>query len=142
MRAARALVLIRSQVLVCGYVDQDPVAIGHLMLAERAGLSVQGLSALENGRRQAPYRHTITLLARALGLTVPESVALEAVVVRGRIPAGGTHLAAAAAPSMPVCAGGVVTTILPLIAPYHVYSQYAAFGLPPCPVRRSPSAPD
>ena len=47
-----------------------------------------------------------------------------------------------AKPSMPVCAGGVVTTMLPLIAAYHVYSQYAAFGLPPLPVSRSPSAPD
>ena len=38
-------------------------------LAERAGLSVQGLSLLENGKRQAPYRSTVALLARALGLS-------------------------------------------------------------------------
>jgi transcriptional regulator with XRE-family HTH domain len=34
-------------------------------LAERAGMSAQALSALENGRRQLPYRHTVALLARA-----------------------------------------------------------------------------
>jgi predicted ATPase/transcriptional regulator with XRE-family HTH domain len=54
-------------------------------LAERAGLSVQGLSALENGRRQAPYRHTVTLLAHAMGLTALDAATLEAAVVRVRI---------------------------------------------------------
>jgi hypothetical protein len=59
-------------------------------LAERAGLSVQGLSALENGRRQVPYRHTVTRLARALALSDIEAAALEAAVVRMRAaaPAG------------------------------------------------------
>jgi non-specific serine/threonine protein kinase len=56
-------------------------------LAERAGLSVQGLSALENGRRQAPYRHTVTLLARALRLSEAETALLAAAVVRVRAPA-------------------------------------------------------
>ncbi len=51
-------------------------------LAERAGLSVQGLGALENGRRQAPYRHTVGLLAEALGLDAAQRVALEGAVVR------------------------------------------------------------
>jgi transcriptional regulator with XRE-family HTH domain len=66
-------------------------------LAERAGLSVQGLSALENGRRQVPYRHTVTRLARALGLSDIETTALEAAVVRVRdaapagVPASGGH---------------------------------------------------
>jgi predicted ATPase/transcriptional regulator with XRE-family HTH domain len=55
-------------------------------LAERAGLSVQALSALENGRRQAPYRHTVTLLARAMGLSDAETTALEAAIVRRRVP--------------------------------------------------------
>jgi non-specific serine/threonine protein kinase len=59
-------------------------------LAERAGMSVQGLSALENGRRQAPYRHTVTLLARALGLSVAETSALEAAVIHVRAPAPAT----------------------------------------------------
>jgi predicted ATPase/transcriptional regulator with XRE-family HTH domain len=55
-------------------------------LAERAGLSVQALSALENGRRHAPYRHTVTLLARAMGLADAEAAALEAAIVRRRVP--------------------------------------------------------
>jgi predicted ATPase/transcriptional regulator with XRE-family HTH domain len=59
------------------------------MLAERARISVQGLSALENGKRQTPYRHTVTLLAQALGLTASEAAALEAAVRRARTPASG-----------------------------------------------------
>jgi transcriptional regulator with XRE-family HTH domain/tetratricopeptide (TPR) repeat protein len=56
-------------------------------LAERAGLSVQALSALENGRRQAPYRHTVTLLAQGLDLSAAETALLEASITRGRLPA-------------------------------------------------------
>jgi non-specific serine/threonine protein kinase len=56
-------------------------------LAEQAGLSVQALSALENGRRQAPYRHTVALLAQALGLSADQTALLEASIVRGRMPA-------------------------------------------------------
>ena len=57
-------------------------------LAERAGMSVQGLSLLENGKRQAPYRSTVALLAQAMGLSPDETARLETVVVRSRIPAG------------------------------------------------------
>jgi non-specific serine/threonine protein kinase len=53
-------------------------------LAERAGLSVPGLSALESGKRQAPYRHTVAALVTALGLTSSEAAALQAAVVRVR----------------------------------------------------------
>jgi predicted ATPase/transcriptional regulator with XRE-family HTH domain len=53
-------------------------------LAERAGMSAQALSALENGRRQAPYRHTVALLAGALDLSPAETALLEAAVVRSR----------------------------------------------------------
>jgi non-specific serine/threonine protein kinase len=56
-------------------------------LAERAGLSVQALSALESGRRQAPYRRTVALLAHALGLSTEDATLLEAAVVRERMPA-------------------------------------------------------
>jgi predicted ATPase/transcriptional regulator with XRE-family HTH domain/Tfp pilus assembly protein PilF len=56
-------------------------------LAERAGLSVQGLSALENGRRQTPYRHTVMLLANAMNLPAADAAALEAAIVRVRAPA-------------------------------------------------------
>jgi non-specific serine/threonine protein kinase len=56
-------------------------------LAHQAGLSAKGLSLLESGKRQTPYRHTVTLLARALGLTAGEAATLEAAVVRVRAPA-------------------------------------------------------
>jgi non-specific serine/threonine protein kinase len=59
-------------------------------LAERAGLSVKGLSLLESGKRQVPYRHTVALLARALGLTASETATLDAAVVRARTPAGAS----------------------------------------------------
>jgi non-specific serine/threonine protein kinase len=58
-------------------------------LAERAGLSVQALSAMENGRRQTPYRHTVALLARAIGLADAQTAALEAAIVRRRVPSSG-----------------------------------------------------
>ena len=38
-------------------------------LAERAGLSVRAVSSIEQGARRAPYRHTVALLAEALGLS-------------------------------------------------------------------------
>ena len=56
------------------------------VLAERAGLSADAIGALENGRRQAPYRETVAPLARALGLTAAERAALEASVDRRRAP--------------------------------------------------------
>src|SRR3989442_10389201 len=37
-------------------------------LAERAGLSVKAIGALERGERRRPYPHTLDLLAAALGL--------------------------------------------------------------------------
>jgi transcriptional regulator with XRE-family HTH domain len=45
-------------------------------LAERAGLSVAGLSELESGKRQSPCRHTVALLTQALGLMASEAEAL------------------------------------------------------------------
>jgi transcriptional regulator with XRE-family HTH domain len=38
-------------------------------LAERAGLSAQGISALERGLRRRPYLPTVRALAEALDLT-------------------------------------------------------------------------
>lgn len=69
------------------------VGLSQERLAERAGLSVQALSALENGRRQAPYRHTVVLLAQALGLSADDAALLEAAVVRGRLPAATVRIA-------------------------------------------------
>ena len=53
-------------------------------LAERAGVSVQAISLLENGHRRAPYRQTVAQLTRALDLSAVQTAALEAAVVRRR----------------------------------------------------------
>jgi predicted ATPase/class 3 adenylate cyclase len=55
-------------------------------LAERARLSVQAISTLERGVKQAPYRETVRLLATALGLPAEEAARLEASVPRRRGP--------------------------------------------------------
>src|SRR5579862_3476988 len=84
-------------------------------LAERAGLSVAGLSALENGRRQAPYRHTVALLVRTLGLSPDQAAALEAAAVRRR--ALAPEPAPAGHDQEPAPAGGTVGQApLPLLA--------------------------
>ena len=49
-------------------------------LAERAGVSVATIGALEEGLRRRPYPHTVAALAQALTLSVDEREALEAVV--------------------------------------------------------------
>jgi len=45
-------------------------------LAERAGISLRGLSDLERGVRRAPYRDTVHRLAGGLGLGEAEMAAL------------------------------------------------------------------
>lgn len=45
-------------------------------LADRAGLSVNGISALERGTRRQPYPHTVRMLADALGLSELERATL------------------------------------------------------------------
>jgi predicted ATPase/transcriptional regulator with XRE-family HTH domain len=45
-------------------------------LAERAGLSVQAIGALETGKRRRPYPHTVAALADALGLDERERAEL------------------------------------------------------------------
>jgi predicted ATPase/DNA-binding CsgD family transcriptional regulator/transcriptional regulator with XRE-family HTH domain len=47
-------------------------------LAERAGMSVRGISDLERGARRVPYRHTLRRLTEALRLAEPEQTTLEA----------------------------------------------------------------
>jgi len=60
-------------------------------LAERAGLTAQGIGAQERGLRQTPHRDTVNLLADALELSPDERRALEATVRRrhGPQPASG-----------------------------------------------------
>jgi predicted ATPase/transcriptional regulator with XRE-family HTH domain len=57
-------------------------------LAERAGLSVEAISALERGRRRAPHRDTVQLLAVALRLTEAEAAALAGTSAPRAAPAG------------------------------------------------------
>jgi predicted ATPase/DNA-binding XRE family transcriptional regulator len=59
-------------------------------LAERAGLSAEGVSALERGARRRPYPHTVRALAAALGLSDEERAELLAAVA----PAGDASSAA------------------------------------------------
>jgi non-specific serine/threonine protein kinase len=66
-------------------------------LAERAGVSVQAVGALERGDRRMPRRDTINRLAEALSLSPEASAALRASVPRGRGPAAQASAPAAAA---------------------------------------------
>src|SRR6266536_3126683 len=49
-------------------------------LAERAGVSLATIEALEEARRRQPYPHTVAALAEALGLSADERAALQAAV--------------------------------------------------------------
>ena len=80
-------------------------------LAERAGLSVEGISALERGVNRIPRRDTVELLAEALNLSAHEQ-ALFAAAARGR-PAPEAALAHARTPF-----AGTSTT-LPLVGRAH-----------------------
>lgn len=53
-------------------------------LAAEARLSVESVSALERGVRRAPHRHTLALLASALGLDAGRRAELEAAANRAR----------------------------------------------------------
>jgi predicted ATPase/DNA-binding XRE family transcriptional regulator len=56
-------------------------------LAERAGMSVRGISDLERGVSRAPYRATVQFLADALQLSADDRAALEAAAKRHAGPA-------------------------------------------------------
>ncbi|HZT96901.1 MAG TPA: helix-turn-helix transcriptional regulator [Chloroflexota bacterium] len=58
-------------------------------LAERAGLSVHAVSALERGARTRPHKHTINALARAMAL----STALEAELMQAARSGGAGNVA-------------------------------------------------
>jgi predicted ATPase/DNA-binding XRE family transcriptional regulator len=55
-------------------------------LAELAGVSVSGISALERGTRTAPHRDTVALLAAALDASAAERVRLDAAALRASGP--------------------------------------------------------
>src|ERR1700760_902242 len=58
-------------------------------LAERASMSVNGISALERGANRAPQRETLALLIGALGLSSEQAAALRRAAVRPSLPRGG-----------------------------------------------------
>src|SRR5918912_3513236 len=95
----RALILTARSVEERGVTGDQASAFGHLLwqyrraagltqeaLAERAGLSVRGVSDLERGARRAPRRQTVRLLAEALALGAAERARLEGAVRRRRGP--------------------------------------------------------
>lgn len=66
--------------------SRQTAALSQQGLAERAGLSVDALRALERGRRVAPRPYTLALLAGALNLTPEEHAAFIAVATGGPRP--------------------------------------------------------
>jgi len=73
-------------------------------LAERAGLTAKGISALERGERRRPYQDTVTRLAAALALSGERRATFEA-AARGRpaaADAGSLPVAYAAPPPYPL----------------------------------------
>ncbi len=75
-------------------------------LAERAGLSLQAVGALERGTRQAPRPETRRRLVAALGLTEEQSAALDVTVLRWR---------GARPPALAPAAPAALPTALPLL---------------------------
>ena len=65
--------------------QREAASLSQEELAERAGLSVQAVSALEQGLRRSPHLTTVRHLADALGLQGPQRVAFEA-ASRGQSP--------------------------------------------------------
>src|SRR2546430_14306245 len=75
-------------------------------LAERAGMSVETISALERGLSRSPYRATITALAEALGLDGEDRARLLAAArphsaAPGAVAAGERSAPASAHPTTP-----------------------------------------
>lgn len=60
-------------------------------LAERAAMSVNGISALERGTNQTPQRKTLELLVKALGLNADQARAFEAAAARRSRPRAGAQ---------------------------------------------------
>ena len=60
-------------------------AVSQELLAERAGISAAAVGALERGVRRTPYRSTVSLLAKGLGLSGEDASALEAARRAGRV---------------------------------------------------------
>lgn len=78
-RVEGGTVAIRRPVTFADLLRQHRKRVGltQEQLAERAGMSVRGISDLERGVNRAPYRSTVTRLADALGLHGQERALLE-----------------------------------------------------------------
>jgi predicted ATPase/DNA-binding XRE family transcriptional regulator len=72
------------------------------VLAERAGLSVNGISALERGLRSNPYPHTVHALADALGLDAEQRRRLQSAARPEPEPAGRPRGSTLPAPTTPL----------------------------------------
>ena len=70
-------------------------------LAERAGLSVNAVAALERGRRSAPRPDTVALLATALALDPGDRAAFVGAAMAGRMPEGAAPPEVALPPASP-----------------------------------------
>ena len=57
---------------------RDAAGLTQEELAERAGLTVNAIGALERGERRRPYPHTVRVLGDALGLDDTERAELAA----------------------------------------------------------------
>lgn len=66
---------------------REAVGLTQEALAERAGLSLNAIGALERGERRHPYPRTIRVLANALGISEAERASLSAT-----LPKRGRHL--------------------------------------------------
>jgi predicted ATPase/transcriptional regulator with XRE-family HTH domain len=84
---------------------RERVGLTQEMLAERAGLAGSAIAALERGRRQRPYPHTVQRLADALGLAEEERTVLHAAARAAPAPESGkaqpVPLAGSAGPRTP-----------------------------------------
>jgi transcriptional regulator with XRE-family HTH domain/tetratricopeptide (TPR) repeat protein len=80
-------------------------------LAERAGLSVEGISALERGVNRSPRRDTVDLLADALALAPADHAAFTAAARTASRPGAATPLPAAIWPA-PLAPGGAPPPLL------------------------------
>lgn len=79
-RDGAAATATRFGELLRGY--RQRAGLSQQELAERAGLSVEGVGALERGSRRHPHPHTIRALTTALGLRSDEGTAFAATVSR------------------------------------------------------------
>ena len=90
---------------------RQTVGITQEELANRAGLSPNGVSALERGQRKRPYPHTVRALADALGLAEDERATLLAAVPERGGAASST--AAEDAPASAPVASSSMSSALP-----------------------------